>query len=160
MLWKKDIKLEIMGNVGNYIDAIIVESQSGFKWRITGFYGHPKMHQRKESWEQLKALNRKFQLPWIFFGDFNQISSAREKMGGEPNVLKNKLMILLLLLIFVASGIWGTQVQITHGAICRKGKIECIRGWTGPQPPQDGLIISRTLGFIILLIPLLTTALS
>ena len=60
MLWKKDIKLEIMGYAGNYIDAIIVESQSGFKWRITGFYGHSKTHRRKESWEQLKALNRKF----------------------------------------------------------------------------------------------------
>ena len=82
MLWKKDIKLEIMGYAGNYIDAIIVESQSGFKWRITGFYGHPKTHRRKESWEQLKALNRKFQLPWVCFGDFNEISSAREKMGG------------------------------------------------------------------------------
>ncbi|XP_075655017.1 uncharacterized protein LOC142625210 [Castanea sativa] len=82
ILWKKDIKLEIVGYVGNYIDAMVVESQSGFKWRITRFYGHPEMHRRKESWEQLRALHRKSQLPWICFGDFNEISSAREKFGG------------------------------------------------------------------------------
>jgi len=82
MLWKKDFKLEIMGYARNYIDAIVVESHSGFKWRITGFYGHPETHRRKESWEQLKALNRKFQLPWICFGDFNEILSTGEKIGG------------------------------------------------------------------------------
>lgn len=51
MLCKIDINLKIMGYARNYIDAIIVESPSGFKWRITGFYGHPEAHQRKESWE-------------------------------------------------------------------------------------------------------------
>ena len=79
---KKEVKLEIMGYAGNYIDAIVEESQSGLKWRITGFYGHPETHRRKESWEQLKVLNRKFQLPWICFGDFNEILSTGEKMGG------------------------------------------------------------------------------
>ena len=83
MLWKKDINLEIIGYARNYIDAIVVESPSGFRWKIIGFYGHPKMHQRKESWEQLKAMNRKFQLPWMCLGDFNEILLAREKMGGD-----------------------------------------------------------------------------
>ena len=51
MLCKIDINLKIMGYARNYIDAIIVESPSGFKWRITGFYGHPEAHQRKGSRE-------------------------------------------------------------------------------------------------------------
>ena len=82
MLWKKEIKLEIMGYAGNFFDAIVTNKASDFKWRITGFYGHPETHGRKESWEQLKSLNRRFQLPWICFGDFNEILSVNEKWGG------------------------------------------------------------------------------
>lgn len=51
MLWKKEINLEIIGYAGNYIDAIVTESLSSFKWRITGFYGHPETNKRGESWE-------------------------------------------------------------------------------------------------------------
>ena len=79
MLWKKEIKLEIMGYAGNFIDAIVTDESSDFKWRITGFYGHPEMHRRKESWEQLKNLNKRFQLPQICFGDFNEILLVNEK---------------------------------------------------------------------------------
>ena len=82
MLWKKEIKLEIMGYAGNFIDAIVIDESSNYSRRITGFYGHPEMHKRKESWEQLKSLNKRFQLLWICFGDFNEILSVNEKWGG------------------------------------------------------------------------------
>ena len=82
MLWKENINLEIMGYAGDLIDTIVTEADSRLKWKITGFYGRPEAHKRKESWDQLKALNRKFKLPWICFGDFNEILSMNEKMGG------------------------------------------------------------------------------
>ena len=82
MLQKKDINLEIKGYVGNYIDVIVINSISGFKWRITSLHGHPETHRRKETQEQLRYLKRKFQLPCICFGDFNEILSANEKLGG------------------------------------------------------------------------------
>ena len=82
MLWKKEFNLDIMGYAGNYIDAIVMESILGLKWRITGFYKHPETHKRKESWDQLRALNKKFHLPWMCFGDFNEVLSMIEKMGG------------------------------------------------------------------------------
>ena len=47
MLWKKEIKLEIMGYAGNFIDAIAIDESSDYSRRIIGFYGHPEMHKKK-----------------------------------------------------------------------------------------------------------------
>ena len=84
MLWKREVALEIMGNSRNHIDAIISKQDLGFKWRMTGFYGNSKTYRRQESWDELVALNRKFQLPWLCYGDFNEILSREEKMEGAP----------------------------------------------------------------------------
>ncbi|KAL4598093.1 hypothetical protein ACB092_11G034200 [Castanea dentata] len=72
MLWKRDVNLEIRSYSRHHIDAVIIEE------------GHPKTHRRNESWNFLDALNQQFSLPWLCFGDFNEILSAREKKGGPP----------------------------------------------------------------------------
>uniref|UniRef100_A0A7N2KYU2 Endonuclease/exonuclease/phosphatase domain-containing protein n=1 Tax=Quercus lobata TaxID=97700 RepID=A0A7N2KYU2_QUELO len=82
LLWRRDVKVEIQGYLGSYIDAIVTNLELEFKWRITGFYGHPETHRRRESWDILRSLNRQYQLPWLCFGDFNEIVSMEEKFGG------------------------------------------------------------------------------
>ena len=84
LFWRKDVNLEIKSYSRHHIDAVVAEERSGFKWRLTGFYGHPETHQRKESWRYLDTLNLQFNLPWLCFGDFNEIISADEKRGGAP----------------------------------------------------------------------------
>ena len=81
MLWSRDIKVEVQGYSGNYIDAVVTDLELGFKWRITGFYGNPETYCRKESWDLLRSLSRKYQLPWLCFGDFNEIVLVEEKLG-------------------------------------------------------------------------------
>lgn len=81
MLWRKEIFVDIQSYLGRHIDAIVTED-SGFKWWITGFYGNPEVHRGKELWDLLKALNKKVNFPWLCFGDFNEIVSMEEKMGG------------------------------------------------------------------------------
>ena len=63
MLWSRDIKVEVQGYSRNYIDAVVTDSKSGFKWHITCFYGNPETHCRKESWDLLRSLSQKYQLP-------------------------------------------------------------------------------------------------
>ncbi|XP_065623699.1 uncharacterized protein LOC136065014 [Quercus suber] len=82
MLWTKDTNLDIKTYGPNHIDAIITEADSGFMWRITGFYGHPDTAQRKASWKLLEELGSRFHLPWLCLGDFNEILSNSEKQGG------------------------------------------------------------------------------
>ncbi|XP_075663401.1 uncharacterized protein LOC142632980 [Castanea sativa] len=82
LLWSSDTKLEIKSFSNHHIDAVITESDNGFLWRFTGFYGHPKPHLREESWKLLSLLNSQFNIPWFCCGDFNEILSINEKAGG------------------------------------------------------------------------------
>lgn len=50
-------------------------------WQITGFYGNPDSANREDSWSLLRDLSRRFSLPWICIGDFNEILRAEEKQG-------------------------------------------------------------------------------
>ena len=82
LLWTRETDLEIKSFGYYHIDAIVTEANSNFKWRITGFYGHPQAHLRQFSWDLLAFLKDQYQLPWICFGDFNEILSMEEKSGG------------------------------------------------------------------------------
>ena len=82
MLWSRDIIIEVQSYSRNFVEAVVTDPDSGFKWRITGFYGNPETYCRKESWDFLRSLSRMYHLPWLCFGDFNEIVSVEEKLGG------------------------------------------------------------------------------
>ena len=56
--------------------------EKSFKWRLTGFYGHPETHRRYESWHLLAFLNNQLQLSRLCLGDFNEILSNTKKSRG------------------------------------------------------------------------------
>ena len=82
LLWTREINLEIKNFGNHHIDAIIIEETSNFKWRFTGFYGHPQTHMRQQSWDLLEFLKNQSQLPWFCFGDFNEVLSMDKKSSG------------------------------------------------------------------------------
>ena len=49
MIWTKETSLDITTYSPHHIDAIVTKPETGFKWRVTGFYGHLDTHQRHES---------------------------------------------------------------------------------------------------------------
>jgi hypothetical protein len=50
-------------------------------WKFTGFYGHPEVHKRKESWDLLRHLATLSPLSWLCMGNFNEIIDDAEKWG-------------------------------------------------------------------------------
>ena len=81
LMWQKEVDVVIQNFSQHHIDAH-VDSNQARCWRLTGFYGRPEQHRRKESWALLKHLSQLASLPWLYFGDFNEILAADEKSGG------------------------------------------------------------------------------
>ncbi|XP_042950087.1 uncharacterized protein LOC122282202 [Carya illinoinensis] len=82
LFWKEDINLRIISYSRIHIHASI-KNCDGVEWLLTGVYGHPDSGQGSEGWRLLKFLGRGVVLPWIVFGDFNEILDHSEKLGGN-----------------------------------------------------------------------------
>ena len=82
MVWKEELKVDIKTFSQNHIDAWVNDGEVGW-WHFTGFYGHPDMAKRHESWAKLRHLKRSSSLPWLVIGDFNEIVGLSKKEGGS-----------------------------------------------------------------------------
>jgi len=68
--------VEVQGYLDNYIDAIVTDPSSG----------HPKTYWRKESWNLVRTLNRRYKMPWMCFRDYNEIVSMEKKVKGNETL--------------------------------------------------------------------------
>ena len=82
ILWKEGFPLEVVKYSKNYIDSVINKGKENSQ-RFTGFYGEPNTNKRHEAWSKLRALKNLGSLPWLYAGDFNEITQQSEKQGGR-----------------------------------------------------------------------------
>ncbi|XP_019170974.1 PREDICTED: uncharacterized protein LOC109166477 [Ipomoea nil] len=68
----------------NHID-VEVRLPGSEPWRLTCFYGYPERNRRQQSWDLLRSLKTKSDLPWLVAGDFNDLTSQSEKRGIHPH---------------------------------------------------------------------------
>ncbi|CAM8882279.1 unnamed protein product [Rhodiola kirilowii] len=78
--WKEEVDLRILSYSSSHIDSY-VEDDKEFRFRITLFYGEPVTHKRQDSWDLLRLLNKQLELPWVIFGDFNEVCFGWEVRG-------------------------------------------------------------------------------
>ncbi|XP_074369831.1 uncharacterized protein LOC141711338 [Apium graveolens] len=84
LFWKSAGSVVIKSSTQNYIDFEVFNEQVG-RWSYTGFYGYPERCRRAESWNLIKELSHRSDLPWCIAGDFNDMVSSDEKRGGRPH---------------------------------------------------------------------------
>ncbi|GLT59335.1 hypothetical protein SLA2020_321600 [Shorea laevis] len=85
VLWDKQVQLHLQSYSANHIDMEVAGVVQD-KWRFTGFYGCPERHNRRKSWALIRELARQSSLPWLIGGDFNDLLSSNEKIGGAPQL--------------------------------------------------------------------------
>jgi hypothetical protein len=81
LLWSKECSLSIQNIFLRHISATFLLEDEGLEWKLTCFYGHPKVGKRHECWEVLKYLKSCSPSPWLRVWDFNEIVDNSEKWG-------------------------------------------------------------------------------
>ena len=81
LFWRDSMNVTMEGLGRNYIDAIINKNKED-EWQFT-FYGELKTQRKIESWNLLRSLEQKFQIPRLCAGDFNELTRSDEKVGGN-----------------------------------------------------------------------------
>ncbi|KAF4396215.1 hypothetical protein G4B88_020852 [Cannabis sativa] len=79
---KHEIKLRVDSNSVGHILATVA-GNNFLPWSLTCFYGNPDASQRHFSWDLLRKIKGEVHGAWLCVGDFNEIVSLAEKVGGR-----------------------------------------------------------------------------
>lgn len=81
--WTDEVELEVESASKNLIHSFVREKGSAACWATTFVYGSPVQSGRDLVWEDLKNISRTENLPWLSIGDFNEVLSMDDKVGGN-----------------------------------------------------------------------------
>lgn len=70
--WKGDFSLSVL----------VEDLRNSAKWLLTSLYGPNSSEKRKEFWNELDMIRRRWNGPWCIGGDWNIIRFPSEKLGG------------------------------------------------------------------------------
>ena len=76
MLWREREDVRFKSCSHSHIDVMVYGVGGAMSWRASGFYGHSDARKRYESWDLLVSLKIQCDMPWIVFGDFNEITHS------------------------------------------------------------------------------------
>ncbi|KAI9187395.1 hypothetical protein LWI28_027648 [Acer negundo] len=81
LLWRDSCSVNVLSFSLGHIDARVV-MENGYCWRFIGFYGDPNPNKIVFLWNLLRRLKEMDDLPWVCGGDFNELLSVHDKVGG------------------------------------------------------------------------------
>lgn len=84
IFWRNNVNCEVTSYSRNHIDVNFLSNGSA-TWSLSCFYGFPERSRKKDSWDLIRMLASRTQLPWSIIGDFNDLLLAADKWGGVPH---------------------------------------------------------------------------
>jgi hypothetical protein len=88
ILWKTEaMNLELMCSTEQEIHVSVKVSDYDPLWLLSAIYASPRRSERRIFWYNLAIIASLHNLPWVMVGDFNDILSDEEKLGGEGVLL-------------------------------------------------------------------------
>ena len=126
LLWNSSVALHIQSYSNHHIDVNVLH-EDGMRWRVTGFYGHPKSAMRVHSWALLRQLHRSRSMPWSVMGNFNEITSLDEQWGrGDRSLVQMEgFREVLSEVSLLDLGYFG--LDFTWSNRCRNGALVHVR---------------------------------
>ena len=86
LLWNEStsFSVEILTHSDHSLHALVKVNLPPLTFLFTVVYASPNFAKRKIFWNYLENLVATISLPWVLLGDFNDMTSEDEKMGGLP----------------------------------------------------------------------------
>ena len=72
LFWDESIAVNLITIADKVIDVSVQEDLSSPVWRISFFYGEPRVEDRHLMWEFMKRIKYRSNNPWVMVGDFNK----------------------------------------------------------------------------------------
>lgn len=84
LLWKPEwCQVHVLHSCRQAVTCLV--GTSGKKWIFTIIYTSPVPSVRKHLWDVLNQISKVVDLPWLVAGDFNEIVSIGQKVGGNSS---------------------------------------------------------------------------
>jgi len=84
-LWDPDrVEVTFLASTEQEIHTLVKVNSSSLNWIFTAIYASPRHRERCMLWNNLNTVANSHNLPWIIAGDFNELLSNDEKLGGRP----------------------------------------------------------------------------
>ena len=80
--WKEDLTVNILSSSKNVIHTKLECVTASMPSYVSFIYGPPVEEERLRVWDQLRAIASTMQGSWLCVGDFNDLLSQNEKLGG------------------------------------------------------------------------------
>lgn len=87
IFWKDQMDIEFLFEDKNLLDLQI--SQGKKRWFVSCVYGQPLVPLRSLLWDRISQIGLVRKEPWCMIGDFNEILSNKEKLGGPLRLLSS-----------------------------------------------------------------------
>ena len=82
LLWKPHLNLSLQLVSQNHIGIVHEDVGGQSEWRLIGLYGHLEEEKKIKTWQIMRSLIN-VSIPWLCFGNFNEILYNDEKKGGK-----------------------------------------------------------------------------
>jgi len=86
MLWNvsTSCQVEILTHSEHSIHALVKVASPSLSFLLTAVYASPNFHKRQLFLDYLQNLATLVDLPWVLMGNFNDMLSEVQKIGGLP----------------------------------------------------------------------------
>ncbi|CAM8924063.1 unnamed protein product [Rhodiola kirilowii] len=78
LLWNNEVEVSLRSYSKAHIDVCV---RAEYQFRLTLFYGEPRVGRREDSWNLLRRLKEGAEDKWVVLGDFNEILHSNEMSG-------------------------------------------------------------------------------